>query len=348
MEQNVDTFFVGDGSYQLVGLKEKDPFSEQLVGIHSAVDLKALSEDVRLKSSRFKKLLIKSENDLQRFSPEDTIPVDDYEEVFQICKRQVYDIFSFLLVKSRMMGSTPVREEDLVLTDDDRHLINHLENIGITEYSTVDKIARMSALSEMGIGAVVFKEVDGCQVCKSLDGSIFAVDKIFTELISNAGFPHPGGDFDIIPVIQRESYQGFLEDFLDRDFEFHGVKFVDAPSEYVEQLESLSESLVEKMGPALKSVVFVNLPLYCEKNKVEDAEGAVVIETDSAIVVHNSYVGCNTPMDFLYKYFDGEVSQDSVNPEDLSGDTYYVKGRECICQDGSFWDKATGERIRNV
>lgn len=331
-----DSFLIGDGSAKLMELYQKaNNFSEQLVGVYKPKDLK---------SYLAKEPIIVSGNDLSEFEPKDVVLVEDYEEVFLICKKEVYDIFNFLSIKSEKMGDTPVRMEDLILTRDDKDFISYLESYGPHDYATVDKIARLSALREMGITEVMFLNVDNCPICMSHDHCIFNRDVIFLSLLRE-GFTHKYADFDVLPIIRREFYSGILAKVLDiPEIKVNNVVFKNVPAEYKDHLNIICKNISKDFG---KEILFTDILRYCVMNNVMENPGMVVFEDDDKIVVHNSYVGCLGPMEFLYNYFNVEEEEtEKTDLANLEGDSYYIKGVECSEYDGSYWNKQTGEKVK--
>ena len=90
-------------------------------------------------------------------------------------KKELFDIFDFLSIKSQALGNVPIREKDLVITDADRHIIEYIKN-RITDYFTVTNIAFFQACLETGIRFVRFKKLDNCALCSAYDNYLFNVD----------------------------------------------------------------------------------------------------------------------------------------------------------------------------
>lgn len=337
----MDNFLIGDGSAKLMKHHRLERnFSEQLVGVFGERDL---SKD-NLKSHLDQDPIVESENDIEVFANKDVVFTEDFEKIFLICKKQVYDVFNFLSIKSEKMGDTPVKEEDLIVTKEDRDFISYMESYGPHDYFSVDKIARLLALREMGITEVMFLSVDDCPICLSYDHCIFNRDVIFFQLLRE-GFSHRYADFDIFPVVRREFYTGSLGKVLDIPrIEVSGVTFKNVPIEYKDDLDTISSKLGEGFS---KEVEFTDIIRYCFLNSIEETPGMVVYEDDERIVIHNSYVGSLGPMDFLYNYIDVEKEEtEKIDISLLEGDSYYIKGVECGEYEGSYWNKQTGEKVQ--
>lgn len=264
---------------------------------------------------------VEIEDDLSQF---DSIEKTDFNPLDLLYERKaaVFELFSFFDIKSAMLGDRPLRKRDLVLSDEDFALAEHAE----LEYFAACVVADLLAYLEMGIDTVRFDSTCSCPLCTAVCGTFYSVSMLL-GLYCNGGFVTHRCPFSPFPVIYRETYRGPLRGYLDRDFS----EVFSCPVEY-----SGHSLLAEREKP----LRFVSMPSYCREHDIP-GEGIVVYDTKDELVVHNSYVDCFGPMDFLKTFL--EKPQKADIPE--NSEIFYVKGRKAVCIDSVYYDALTGERI---
>ncbi len=334
-----DDFFVGGNTLKPPALEHSD--AHQLINMRSLSDLKV--EPVTVEPE----CVLEVEDDLEEFSADRIEILDDasYESLFVKGKRSAYARFDYLKIKS-CESDVPLRERDLLLTEDDKHLIKHLRNI-TADYFAVEHMAELCAYREMGISFVSFHNKDGCPLCLAFEGLFFEINDALIALSERGGVTHPFCSGTYSPVIFRGSYDGPLSDVLASPTVQHGgVSIQDAPAEMLDGVKRVLDEC--ELGSCTK-VVFVDMSEFGmnSADEVEDTEGLVSLRRDETIFVHNSYVDLHGPVVFLRKALTGStVFNRRLDPSLIaSGELFLFKGRSVVQVDGQFWDTETGERI---
>jgi len=317
-----DMFFVGDGSAALMrGASSHAGGGEQLTQLFA----------ISGKSSGFE-----IEQDLDRFSQK-PVTKYDYESLLISTKKGAYGLFDFLGTKSKLF-SVPVREEDLVITEEDRHIISYLagKQLDINLYGA---ICEMLAYREMGITEVRYETNCGCPVCGVMKGRIFSVSQLMRNY-SGGSYSTHCGEFGLSPVIYRETYEGPCEDIDWEELNLLGKVVRKLPKELASNLHDL----IGELDPQVKVVEFVNMSKELEE--VKDSEGVVVFYKDGLLKVHNSYVGNQGPIEFLAGWL-AEEETGGVDVGDLAGcETFFWQGKKVAKYKGSYWDLCSGEKVK--
>ena len=117
--KDFDSFFIGDGSQSLMTKDSRKNNNFQLTGIASVSDLMR-KRDI---TEKFEDSL---KDDLKEFIPELSID-SSVEEYFCKVKKEIFDVFNFMELKSKRLGGRPFREIDLIVSRDDRYLLSYLK-----------------------------------------------------------------------------------------------------------------------------------------------------------------------------------------------------------------------------
>lgn len=331
-----DDFFVGGASHHQMNAPATPSFAWQLSNIQTVADLERGAPEEGP---------IETEDDLGLFIKDKVDILDDaqYERLFFATKKKVFALFDFVDVRSSVLGDAPVREKDLILDENDYYVIEYLKG-NVTDYFAVSSIAALTAFENMGIRAVKFKEVDGCPLCLSLNGSVFSTGWLINLLGSGNHVSHLYCDCRFVPVIQREMYEGPLRDHLDKESILveGGCLLKSVPVELEDEIRA-AVPLLE----GVRTVEFVDMRSCLSERSDLDREGIVVLQEGDTLRVHNSYVGSSGPVDFLKGYATCVPVPDKVEVQEISEEEiFYVKGRRALFREGKFWDVATGERLR--
>jgi hypothetical protein len=319
----IDSFFVGDGSAELLGKLPAPDFSEQL---HQMFTHDAQSSNFNI------------EEDTQRFAIIFDRPETDYEGTMLVAKRHAYAVFDFLETKAEL-AEVPVREEDLLVSDDDRYVIDYLKakSLGTVAYNA---ICTLTAFRDMGIEHARFVTDCECPLCRAAVRKIYAVDDV-SRLLSAGEYLTHAGVFGFQPVIYREHYEGPCKNLEWDDFDHSGVHIVGLPKEISFAWDDFCEKLV---ADGVRELRFVNMAE--DLKEVDDSAGIVVLYKDGVLKVHNSYVGDYGPVDFLKNWF-AEDKPEKVDPQVLAEcDVFFLKGKKVARYKGSYWRLENGERAQ--
>lgn len=316
----IDSFFVGDGSAELLGKLPVPDFSEQL---HQMFTHDSSNANFNI------------EEDTQRFASFDMLETD-YEGTMLVAKRHAYAVFNFLETKAEQ-AEVPVREEDLLVSDDDRYVIDYLKtkSLGTVAYNA---ICTLMAYQDMGISYARFVSSCECPLCTAAVRKIYAVD-VMLRTLSAGESPTHAGVFGFQPVIYRERYEGLCKNLEWDEFDDMGVRVCAMPKEISFEWDDFCEKL---SAEGVRELRFVNMAE--ELKEVDDSAGIVVLYKDGVLKVHNSYVGDYGPVDFLKNWFAGEKTE-RVDPQVLAEcDVFFLKGKKVARYKGSYWDLESGER----
>jgi len=329
--QAFDAFLVGDGSARLMeGYVEDVQLSRQALVMDAVDSLVDIKEDVETYGDSSQTATVSNREDI--------------DAAFYLYKKETYDIFGYVELKSSWMRGVPVKLEDLVLEDADKYLIDYLAST-VTDLYVWKQLARLQACLNMGISHVRFQSSHDCAICKSLKGKIISVENLLRVLCRGGNLSHAFCPCDVIPVVYREKYDGALKGALDKDVVIWGDKdLLHVPLELLFEETGLA-GCIDGGFPWIE-VDFVNMPLWCEENKIKDSQGLVVYAEDETLYVHNSYVGNSTPVDYLTTFLNSPLVPDTLTEEDkLSAVSYWMDGREVLKHGGHYY-APTGERLR--
>jgi len=93
---------------------------------------------------------------------------------------------------------------------------------------------------------------------------------------------------------------------------------------------------------------FVNMPVWCAQNSVEDSQGLVVYAEDETLYVHNSYTGASTPVDYLRAFLAQDIVPDKISASVLSSaPAYWMGGQQVVKHEGYYYDILSGKRIKS-
>jgi hypothetical protein len=316
-------------AWQLSGVADSDDLKRVFTG---GVDIPGTPEN-----------LVEAQDDLLEHAP-DQVDIRDrvqYEKLFMTLKKRAYDIFDFLDIRSASMGDIPIKEEDLLLTEDDYYTIDYLHEV-VTDYFALSSIATLTAFENMGIYTVKFRQLDECPICRATDGLLFETRVLINLLGSGSHVTHPYCDCQLLPVISREMYSGPLEGHLNLEEIRQGLTtLVNAPRELEGEIRGLAQ------GIGYNRIEFVDMKDHLFHETEIDRDGVVVIAQEGILYVHNSYVGLNGPAEFLRGFLREDVADSIMPPSSLEGsDTYFMGGRRVVKKDGHYWDPSTGRRIK--
>lgn len=353
MTNNFDTFFVGDGSAALAGLSNSNDFVTQLSQL--------FTNNAPISSTSYE-----IENDLGNFGGEFSTtsrlinkngkglakcPTKAIGKIFLEVKKKSYSTFNYLDLLAQSTNNVPIKEEDLIVTENDQYIIEYLKKNRISKVS-VENVARLLAYQDMGFGQVRYFDECMCPICKVFNGKIFDIDFVMQQVIAGEYLTHPGtGSYS--PVIYRESYQGPIsKDMLNIPaLMAHEIEFVNVPIELRHQvtmvlpivLNPVDECTVN-VGNVINRVEFVNFSEYLKDQK--DTDGIVVYEEEGTLYVHNSYVGHMGPIEFVEEWAKSSVIEKVDIKKLKKCDTYFIKGQKVAKYQGFYYNLETGERVQ--
>ena len=329
--KDFDSFFIGDGSRSLMSKRsDKINTNSQLMGISSITDLLNNNKEVS-----YDDCLV---DDTESFIPELVVdePVEPY---FCRIKKEVFDSFGFLEIKSKRLEGRPFREIDLLISGDDKYLLNYLQSVGIEDYGVYNAIAQLKALSEMGFTEVRFVQKDCCPICESYDGYVYSLDVALSIVCSGKHLIHRNCICKFIPVIRdRDSCNSLFK--VDLPEVYVGDSLVEnLPLEYECELYSLIPSL------NCSKVVFVSMKDLSELV----GSNSLVMKKDDTIYVCVDYLGNYSLLDYLTNWLnlveaDIDVTEE-IDNKISSGDIYYLNGQKVVEVEGIYFNIDTRERV---
>lgn len=323
----LDSFFVGDGSAQL---------------IDGAMMPLFLGKPDQLTAGLSSEKSFELVDDLGEFCGEVVdVSENDIRDIWAESKQKVFDIFDYMSVKSRQYGGIPIRLEDLVFADDDLYMLDVVTRLGITDVYLISSIAQLYALDQMGFYEFRLYAIHDCPLCHAAHKRHFNTKSVLSTLCSGDTFLHQYCDFDIIPIVRRETYKGPISE-LNVDFEIEGISIKGAPKEYITEMRSY----LSNVETEVKFVEFFNMPNYCKANRIGNDGGAVALVSDDKVMLHNSYVDNMGPMEYLSFVFDYNKEPDRIPLDELKGETFFLNGNKVVKYNGHFWNPSTGERIK--
>lgn len=351
--QEFDSYFVGDGSAALAGLSNSNDFVTQLSQLFT-------------NNSPTVSTSYEIENDLGKFGEEFSTtsrlinkngkglakcPSSSIAKIFLTTKKNAYSQFDYLNVLSSQVGNVPIKEEDLIVTENDQYIIEYLKKNRISKVS-VENVAMLLAYQEMGFGQVRYFDECMCPICKVFSGKIFDIDFVMQQAIAGEYLTHPGtGSF--APICYREFYQGPIpKDSLNiHEICVNGFEFVNVPIELKNQVTMILPSILNCIdkdlvmcGNSINKVEFVNFSEYLKDQK--DTDGIVVYEENDTLYVHNSYVGHMGPIEFVEEWAKSNTVEKVDRKKLKKCDTYFIKGQKVAKYQGFYYSLETGEKIQ--
>jgi len=340
-----DDFLVGGSSDQYCPGYGVQSLASQLMGVQDCNDLK--------KSSVESKADFEIRDDRDDFIREKVKLKDSAacSDLFFQVKLQVFREFDWTKIQSTQLKGIPLREADLVLTEDDHYLLEYLSG-SLSDYFAIAHIALLQAYRNMGITVARFWAKDECALCCAHDGMFYDVDYLIGLFSSGDALTHRYCECAWTPVIQREYYNGPLVGHLEVSEARRGdIILQDVPVELVEDIWSAiglhsrvdAESFKGEDFPC-KTLKFVNMRDYAlNDSDLTNSSGVVLIQEKDRLVVHNSYVGCNGPVEYIQEFMK-KLSSTKVELDEVADEErFLVNGRFAVKRKGKFWDIETGE-----
>jgi len=353
--QEFDSYFVGDGSAALAGLTTSNDFVSQLSQLFS--NSPSISSPPKI---------FEIENDLANISnnPLHTSPLtrnskslakcptSSIAKIFLTTKKSAYSTFNYLNLLAEQVGNVPIKEEDLIVTENDQYIIEYLKKNRISKVS-VENVAGLIAFQDMGISQVRYFDECMCPICKVYSGKIFDIDFVMQQVMAGEYLTHPGtGSYS--PVIYRESYVGPLtqaENFNIDLLRSHEIEFVNVPIELQHQVTMILPIIlnpcdkdVVTCGNEINRVEFVNMSTYLKDQK--DIDGIVVYQEDDTLYIHNSYVGHMGPIEFAEEWVKSQVTEKVAIKELAKCEKFFVNGKRVAKHQGFYWSLETGEKVQ--
>ncbi|HUV58775.1 MAG TPA: hypothetical protein VMW09_01530 [Desulfatiglandales bacterium] len=325
-----DAFLIGDGSAKLMqGIDKRVSKSRQLIGINSTKDLDNLS-----KKEEFKK----SVDDIDKFdSFPEFLSEDKVFDLFLTKKKEIFDYYGYLSIKSQAFKGRPVLEKDLVVSKDDRYLLSYILEKELNEISIIKSLAQLLAYKELGVLRVIFRGLDGCALCNAYNGNTFNVESLISKLSSGESIAHRYCTCAFIPIFNERK---FFEERIQ----------VNIDSVYIGKV------LVKNMPKEFEIDLFTHLPkldctevVFKDFTKFEDWSVDVVRKEGDILFVHNDYIRGRSPLDYLLNWIDMSSRVEVIILNDVSNmDVYYLNGHKVIEKDGNFIDIDTGKVVSVV
>jgi len=325
-----DSFLIGDGSAKLMqGLDKRVSKSKQLIGIDSAKDLLTLQDEDKFK---------RSINDIKSFSGSpNPLTGDESFKVFFEKKKEIFDYYGYLTIKSQTFKGRPVLEKDLVVSKDDKYLLSYILEKGFNDCNIIQSLAYLLAYKELGVLKVIFRGLDGCALCNAHDGNIFDIEYLISKMSR--------GDF----IVHEYCACTFIPVFMERKFFAERIQ-VDIDSVYIGKV------LVKNMPKEFETDLFKCLPtincsevIFQDFTKFEDWSVDIVRKEGDTLLVHNDYLRGRSPLDYLLSWIEISSREEVNIPSDFSNmEVYYLNGHKVIEKDGNFIDTETGKVISVV
>jgi len=332
---SVDTFLVGDGSQKLLEKGSPDvsevDYTDQLA-VSDSFDPIDRVDDISLMSGVLEKIEVSS--------------FEDLVWVYQKYKAEAYKYFDFVLVKSLQYSGVPLREEDLVITERDKSLINYLKD-RVSDLYIWKNIAYLQAFLEMRITYVVFKPLHACPLCAASKDVWYRVDTLLGRLCEGSALVHDTCDSELFPVVQRELYEGPLLGYLDTEVVALGpVDLVNVPRELL-RCTDFRNLLLD--FPCLE-IEFVDFVEWAAKGVKDLVEGAVACVEGETLYIHNSYVGHLGPVDYIKAFLSDreELPERLSTSQALDAVRYILGGREVLQFGSAYYHAKTKERLDDV
>lgn len=274
----------------------------------------------------YKDTIVEMEDDLDLFYNDYSLCNNEEAiSIFYEVKSDIFSKFDFIKTKSRDLDY-PVREEDLIVTEDDYHLISYLVTLNIGSQD-IRSIAAFSAFREMGVLIVRFSAKCGCPVCHAFNGTVFSVPGSLEDLCSGRTLVHRGCECEWIPIFDRKS--GYKYKIDEEEWgNFHKVP--------IELMKCMKEMFVDQ------GVIFEDTNDIAKGGGVDTSAGfpVVFMQESGLLCVHNGYINGLGPVDFLRKYI-----EEDEGPESSVEEVFLYKGRTVYFKEGLYYDTETGEVI---
>lgn len=328
--ENLDSFLIGDGSAKLMdSYNEVDAYANQIIAEDESGTQLVIYDDIE-----------------DHVDPALEVRVETREEVdwaFHEYKKEVYDVFGYVELKSSWMRGVPIKIEDLVFDDADKYLIDYLID-SVTDLYTWKQLAKLQACANMGIAHVRFVTNHDCPLCKSATGKIMSVENLLRLLCRGGYVTHRLCHCDLVPVVYRETYSGPLTGHLEESLvTWGGHEVRNAPRELLADPEI--RALVGNTPHS--KIEFVNMPAWCAEKEIDDFHGLVVHVTDETLFVHNSYVGFSTPVDYLRGFLQEDAATEQLDTDTLKGaPAYWLDGEHVVKHNGHYYSADEGKRIK--
>lgn len=272
---------------------------------------------------------VEMEDDLDDFVPNiDECEKDEIEGIFINTKRSIFKKFNFIEAKSKKFKH-PVKEIDLIFTEDDQYLVTHLENM-VMYQPDVESIASLVSFRELGVLSAQFVGECGCPLCHAFNGKIFNVSESLEILCSGRSLVHKSCQCSWVPVFDRgKDYQFDVDEKCWETYSWFNI-----PREQAEELKAF---------PVERFVKFVDINKVIEKEKIDTFAGVPVVfrSSEGNLYVHNGYIDGLSPVDFLKKF----VEEEKEFTEDQNADIFIYQGRKVCLKNGLYYDIKTGEVV---
>jgi hypothetical protein len=325
--QSFDNFLVGEGSRKWMDKinPKRGRFLDQLIGVFSLSDLKEKSEE-----ETFEVMV----NDLGEFEKEEIL-VENPEEYFFNIKKRILDKYEFIKEKSKEFAGRPMRERDLIISNNDSYLLKYIENQGWNHQHIIDMLAQLSAYEDIGLKDVVFHSIDDCPLCLAKEGTYYSISDLMSRIGAGQDLTHRGALCRFAPVFRSRSKDEFTISAYIGD-----IYFKNFPIEFE---EFVTDDLLESIGRQFK-VHFIDF------NKLEDIDPGTVVRvvSDNIIEVHNGYIDRFSPLDFLKEWVKSEkvlVESDKDFKVSEDQEFFYLNGKKVVEKNGNYIDVDTGNIV---
>jgi len=244
-------------------------------------------------------------------------------------------------IKSQQFSGRPIRERDLVLSEDDRYLVNYLISQGVIDNYLFDSLAQLSALLEMGFSKVRFNQRDGCALCLAHDGLSYDIKTLISLLGSGKYLVHEFCECYYIPIIEDRKAVKVKVDEPEVCVADTVIK--NLPIEFLDEIYLLLSGMQE-VGLSYSEISFSDFM------DVEKWDHEVVKQVGDTLCVHSMYLGDKSPIDYLRAW----VIAESKTLEDYSDvdiselDVYYLNGKKVVEIDGFYIDVETKKVVEGI
>jgi hypothetical protein len=281
-------------------------------------------------------------DDLVSFDfPEIGQSADQFEEIYLATKRSIFEKYNYLNKLSQKFAGRLVKEKDLILSDEDKYLIEHFKRSESVDSCMVNSIAQLSAYYELGFTEAKFVQQDCCPMCSAYDGCCYDISQIIDQFRASKVFIHKNCECRFVPIIRDRSKVKDLE--IDIPLLCVGdVFFKNVPLEFKEDISELANMI------SYEKVEFVDFSKV-ENGVWEDGKdhSFVVVDFGKLLIVHNGYLENLSPYDFLFNWV-AQVDSPSIDisAQLESCEIYYLNGRKVVEVDGNYVDIETKEIVK--
>jgi hypothetical protein len=295
-----DGFFIGEGSAKVMSRSPVKNYYDQLYSKTDSVHY----EDI---------------TDWEDFDG-DFVKVEDYEELFYVAKKRVYDLVDFTSKKLSESKSKFVLVKDLVVTKLDKSFIEFFR-YSIDDYATVYTLAELSAYREMGYTCVRFRAKDNCPICNAMDKSVLEIQSVMDTLVQGNSITHKYCDCMFEPFGKYYEIRDIVED---------GIEEIGCPIEFKKEIISKAKEL------GYEFVVFGDAGRYMKYDKAEFNSDTLAFQLEKhkkkGIFIDRSFIGFDNALDYLdaarFNRYAEILSAEGINyvdPKDLKGELYVQK-----------------------